>query len=182
MLLSCEAAASAVKAGEIIAYPTEAIYGLGCDPTNQSTLQKLVELKSRSANKGLILVANSWEQLEPFVSLTDSSVLDTAMHSWPGPVTWIMPSSDKCSSLLTGNRDTIAVRISDHPVVRKLCEECQYALVSTSANISGQEPLPNTEQIEHAFAGKIAGVVSGSLGGLRSATSIFDARTGAQLR
>lgn len=182
MLLSCEAAASAVKAGEIIAYPTEAIYGLGCDPTNQSALRKLVDLKTRSANKGLILVAANWEQLDPFVSLTDQSALETAMQSWPGPVTWIMPSSKKCSSLLTGDRDTIAVRISDHPVVRELCEKCQYALVSTSANMSGQEPLPNAEQIEQAFANNIAGVVSGKLGGLSSATSIFDARTGAQLR
>ena len=100
MLLSCEAAASAVKAGEIIAYPTEAIYGLGCDPTNQSALRKLVDLKSRSANKGLILVAANWEQLDPFVSLTDQSALETAMQSWPGPVTWIMPSSKKCSSFV----------------------------------------------------------------------------------
>jgi len=182
MQLNCISAAKAVKAGEIIAYPTEAIYGLGCDPANLLALQKLVDLKARSANKGLILVASNWEQLAPYVHVTEQSMLDTAMNSWPGPVTWIMSASDNCPALLTGNRDSIAVRISDHPVVRELCNCAQHALVSTSANISGELPLANAQEIEAVFAEKIAGVVDGSLGGLKSATSIFDARTGAQLR
>ncbi len=182
MLLSCDAAARAIEAGRIIAYPTEAIYGLGCNPDNQTALQGVVDLKARASNKGLILVASQWSQLEPFVQPTDQSVLDTAMSSWPGPVTWIMPASDRCTALLTGSRDTIAVRISDHPVVRQLCDLCGYAIVSTSANMSGEQPLEDATAIQNAFGEKIAGVVEGELGGLQSATSIFDARTGAQLR
>jgi len=182
VLLSNERAVAAVKSGKLIAYPTEAIYGLGCDPSNQVALEQLLKLKSRASNKGLILVASNVSQLKPFIDLQNPSLLEQASSSWPGPVTWIMPASDHCHPLLTGNRDTIAVRVSDHPVVRDLCDGCEHALVSTSANISGEKPLASIDEIEEAFDTAIAGVVAGSLGGLENATSIFDASTGVQLR
>jgi len=182
MLLSCADAVIAVKAGKIIAYPTEAIYGLGCDPRNHAALSQLLQLKSRASNKGLILVASSTSQLEPFIDQQNPSILDYAKKSWPGPVTWIVPASSLCHPLLTGNRPTIAVRVSDHPVVRALCDGCEHALVSTSANISGEKPLANVEEITASFASSIAGTVEGSLGGLENATSIFDASTGVQIR
>lgn len=182
MLLSCTAATKLVHSGNIIAYPTEAIYGLGCDPKNQSALQQLLDLKSRDKDKGLILVASSWQQLEPFVNIKDPAILAQAQSCWPGPVTWIMPASTMCSSLLTGGRKTIAVRVSAHEVIRDLCDQCGFALVSTSANISGQPPLNTPADIIHAFGTGISGVVSGELGGLENATSIFDASTGVQLR
>jgi len=182
MLLSCTGAATAVKNGQVIAYPTEAIYGLGCDPLNEQALAKVVELKSRAINKGLILIASKLEQLDPFIDNSNPSLLDRAKESWPGPVTWIVPASQLCMPLLTGNRDTIAVRVSAHPVVQELCDVCDSALVSTSANISGQLPLANPEDITRVFADNIAGVVEGELGGLKNATSIFHARSGVQLR
>jgi len=182
MLLSCASAVSAIKAGEIIAYPTEAIYGLGCDPQNHAALTRLLKLKSRASNKGLILVASNRAQLDPFIDNQNPAILERANKSWPGPVTWIMPASKLCHPLLTGGRPTIAVRISAHPVVRDLCDGCEHALVSTSANISGDIPLANAEDIADAFAPDIAGVVEGQLGGLENATSIFDASTGVQLR
>ncbi len=182
MLLSCARAAGAIKAGEIIAYPTEAIYGLGCDPNNHQALAQLLKLKSRASNKGLILVASNRSQLDPFIDDQNPAILERANNSWPGPVTWIMPASKLCHPLLTGNRSTIAVRISAHPVVRDLCDACDHALVSTSANISGEIPLENAEDIANAFTTNIAGVVEGALGGLENATSIFDAITGVQLR
>lgn len=182
MLLSCKAAAIAIHAGDLIAYPTEAIYGLGCDPDNQTSLQKLIDLKRRDSDKGLILIGSSWQQLEPFVELTDATVLDRAQNSWPGPVTWIMPASKRCTALLTGGRSTIAIRVSAHEVVQELCTQCDHALVSTSANLSGQTPLRTPDDIANAFSADIAGVVIGSLGGLKNATSIFDASTGVQLR
>jgi len=182
MVLSCKAAATAIHSGQIIAYPTEAIYGLGCDPNNRMALQQLLELKSREKDKGLILVASSWQQLEPFVEPKDPAILIQAQRSWPGPVTWIMPASELCTELLTGGRSTIAVRISAHEVVRNLCDQCGFAVVSTSANISGQPPLNTPAGIINAFGEGIAGVVDGELGGLKNATSIFDASTGVQLR
>jgi len=182
MLLSCADAVTAVKAGKIIAYPTEAIYGLGCDPQNHEALSRLLKLKSRASNKGLILAASSTSQLEPFIDRQNPAILEHAKKSWPGPVTWIVPASNLCHPLLTGDRPTIAVRVSAHPVVRDLCDLCGHALVSTSANISGEKPLANAEDIATTFASSIAGIVEGSLGGLENATSIFDASTGVQLR
>jgi len=167
MLLSCADAATAVKAGKLIAYPTEAIYGLGCDPRNQEALAHLLKLKSRASDKGLIVIASNTTQLDPFIDKQNPALLERASDSWPGPVTWIMP---------------IAVRVSAHPVVRELCDQCGHALVSTSANISGELPLADADAITEAFASSIAGVVKGALGGLASATSIFDATTGVQLR
>lgn len=182
MLLSCKTAAKAIHAGNLVAYPTEAIYGLGCDPDNQASLQKLLELKRRDTDKGLILIASDWPQLESFVELKDTATIERAKNSWPGPVTWIMPASKRCSALLTGGRTTIAVRVSAHPIVQELCNQCGHALVSTSANISGQNPLQTPDEIVNAFAPDLTGVVDGALGGLKNATSIFDATTGVQLR
>lgn len=182
MLLDCAAAATAVKQGRVIAYPTEAIYGLGCDPNNNAAVMQIVQLKSRAENKGLILVASTKTQLDPFIDIHNPSILERVKNSWPGPTTWIMPASNQCHSLLTGGRSTIAVRVSDHPVVRELCDLCGHALVSTSANISGEHPLASPDEITTVFASSIAGVVEGQLGGLEDATSIFDASTGVQLR
>lgn len=182
MNLSVATAAKAIHEGKVIAYPTEAIYGLGCDPLNLDALTHLLNLKSRDSNKGLILIASDWNQLAGYVDLDDPAMLERANNSWPGPVTWIMPASAKCSAVLTGGRETIAVRVSAHPVVRDLCSHCECALVSTSANISGEPPLLSTTDIVSVFSDQIAGVVDGELGGLKNATSIFDARSGVQLR
>jgi len=181
-MITCSAAATAVAAGKLIAYPTEAIYGLGCNPLDESAVEQLLQLKIRDRNKGLILVAHEWQQLERFVSVDDDAMLEKAQQSWPGPVTWVMPASLKCSALLTGGRDTVAVRVSSHEVVRELCKTCGHALVSTSANISGQMPFKDATEVETEFGDHIAGVVEGELGGLHNATSIFDIRTGVQLR
>lgn len=181
-LLSCSQAAAHVAAGAIIAYPTEAIYGLGCDPRNEAALNKLITLKHRSQDKGLIVIASQLSQLHGLVEPPHASVLRRVEPTWPGPVTWIMPATPACPAALTGGRNTIAVRVSAHPVVRELCDCANSALVSTSANTSGQVPLQTADAIIAEFGTRIAGVVRGELGGLKNATSIFDASTGVQLR
>jgi len=181
-LLSCKVAAEHIAAGQIIAYPTEAIYGLGCDPRNETALHALINLKDRDSTKGLIVVARDLNQLHGIIDAPDDATLERIAPTWPGPVTWIMAAHKNCSELLTGGRQTIAVRISAHPVVSDLCRCADSAMVSTSANLSGQAPMRTPEQIMSAFGSSIAGVVAGELGGLHSATSIFDASTGTQLR
>jgi len=93
-----------------------------------------------------------------------------------------MPAHPSIDALLTGGRTTIAVRVTDHPVVIELCDKCKHPLVSTSANISGQVPVNYSHEIASVFGDAIAGVVEGELGGLKSATSIYDLLTGAQIR
>ena len=126
---------SAFEQGEVLAYPTEAVFGLGCDPDNQDAVEKVLAIKTRPQDKGLILIAASIEQLNPYI---DTSSLNAAMMervntTWPGPFTWIMPKAARTPDYLTGGRDTIAVRVSAHPTVIQLCNAVNKPLVSTSA-------------------------------------------------
>lgn len=180
--LNISSAVDAIAKGEVIAYPTEAIYGLGCNPENLQAVQSVLDLKARDANKGLILIASRWEQLIPYVDEIEPDQLQKALDTWPGPVTWVMPAHPSLDALLTGGRSTVAVRVTDHPVVIELCNQCNHPLVSTSANISGQVPVNYAHEIATEFGDAIAGVVEGELGGLKSATSIYDLLSGAQIR
>ncbi len=182
VLGSVATAAALIRDGGVVAYPTEAVYGLGCDPGNSAAVQRILTLKKRAAGKGLILVASHWHQLERFIAPLKGHERERAEASWPGPVTWIMPAGAGVSELISGGRSTVAVRISAHPVVSALCTAAGHALVSTSANTSGDTPLMNASAIHQRFGDGIDAIVAGSLGGLGSATPIFDIITGERLR
>lgn len=187
MKLDCKQISQAVKSlkvGEIIAYPTEGVYGLGCDPDNDIVLRKLLELKQRPVAKGLILVAASFEQLEQYIdiSLLSATRLAEIKASWPGAITWVIPASSRVSPLVTGEHSTIAVRVSAHKVVKKLCEDYGKPIVSTSANIAGNPPCLSANAIKDLFFEKIGAVIDFPLGGLLAPTQIIDAITGITLR
>ena len=137
---SARQAARFIHRGKVIGYPTEAVYGLGCDPLNANAVHKILAIKQRPVEKGLILIAADYTQLLPFVEPVDDSLLKTALASWPGPNTWIFPARDDTPYWLTGKHSSIAVRITAHPVARQLCLAADSALVSTSANRSKQQP------------------------------------------
>ena len=113
----------AFRQGQLIAYPTEAVYGLGCDPDNESAVNNLLDLKKRPVEKGLILVAANYSQVVKYVADNHIPIERRAdvFSCWPGPITWLLPASASTPAWLTGGNDLIAVRISAHPVVRKLC-------------------------------------------------------------
>ncbi|MBC3766607.1 L-threonylcarbamoyladenylate synthase [Neptunicella marina] len=170
--------------GGIIAYPTEAVFGLGCDPDNSDALQKLLNLKQRPAHKGLILVAADYGQLLPYVN--DSAISQdkrfAVFSRWPGPVTWLLPKSDRVLPLLSGESDKIAVRVPAFEPVRELCRQLGKPIVSTSANLSGLEPARTTEELYAQFNDQLDFVVDQPVGGNASPSTIFDAATGQQLR
>ena len=114
-------AARCLRTGGIVAYPTEAVWGLGCDPLNGESVARLIDLKRRAPEKGLILIASSTEQILPFVAVCDDSEIVIATKTWPGPHTWIFPAAAETPFWLTGGRDTIAVRVTAHPVASALC-------------------------------------------------------------
>ncbi|WP_394204869.1 L-threonylcarbamoyladenylate synthase [Shewanella waksmanii] len=177
-------AVETLKQGGVIAYPTEAVYGLGCDPDNQHALEKLLEIKQRPWQKGLILVASSFEQLHPYVDLDaiPEAGLATAMQRWPGPYTFIMPVNPSVNSLLCGEFNSIAVRVSAHPGVAELCRVYGKPLVSTSANLSGQDPALSQQQVIEQLGAVIDGVVVGELGQEAKPSTIIDVLTGKVLR
>jgi len=182
VLLTTELAAASIADGQLIAYPTESVYGIGCDPNNLTAVKAVLELKARDANKGFIVIAASLEQLHPFIEPPTNAELETLNQAWPGPVTFVVKAKAGLDPLLTGKRDTLAVRVSAHPVVTELCNACGSALISTSANLSGEATLNTADEIIDRFGDQIAGVVKGELGALDKPTSIFSLATGRQLR
>ncbi|WP_159567622.1 L-threonylcarbamoyladenylate synthase type 1 TsaC [Budvicia diplopodorum] len=172
-----------LHAQQVIAYPTEAVYGLGCNPDSQQAVESLLQLKQRSWEKGLILIAASYEQLLPYIDderLT--AVQKQHMFSfWPGPVTWVIPARSSTPKWLTGRFNSIAVRVSDHSQVKELCMAFGKPLVSTSANLNGREPC-RSEACVHQQFGQAFPVLSGRVGGRENPSEIRDALTGKLFR
>ncbi|MCB1639986.1 MAG: Sua5/YciO/YrdC/YwlC family protein, partial [Thiothrix sp.] len=130
---SLEQALETVRNGGILAYPTEAVFGLGCNPGNLSAVQRILGIKQRPADKGLILIGTSLNQFDAWLAPLDDLILSRIEPGWPGPVTWLLPVRPEVSPLLRGNHDRIAVRISNHPDCQYLCQRLGHPLVSTSA-------------------------------------------------
>ena len=183
-LLSIKDAAHALQAGAVLAYPTEAVWGLGCDPRNEAAVLRLLALKQRTPDKGLILVAADEAQLAPWVDLPalEPAQLARVRGDWPGPHTWVVPAAPAAPDWITGRHAGIAVRISAHPQVVALCRAFGAALVSTSANRSGEPAVRAREQLDPRLLAAIDGLLPGDTGGLARPTPIRDARSGAALR
>jgi len=175
-------AARLLAGGAVVAYPTEAVFGLGCDPLSEQAVRRLLHLKRRDVRKGLILIAADRAQLEPFVRLDDPLLLDRLGATWPGPVTWLMPTRPGVPSWLTGSHDTLAVRVTAHPVAAALCRAYGGALVSTSANRSSHRPARTALGARLIFGRALDDVLPGTCGGRLRPTEIRDARSGAVLR
>lgn len=167
-------AANAVLQQGIIAYPTEAVYGLGCLPDNYRGVARILALKKRSWKKGLILVAADSLQIEPYISYPDSRIREKVMASWPGPVTWLLPASALTPWWIRGKHKSVAVRVSNHPVVMSLCM-MTGALVSTSANPEKFPPARHAGKVRNYFNNKLDFIVPGSVGHLSMPTEIRDA-------
>lgn len=169
----------ALKDNKVIAYPTEAVFGVGCDPDSEHAVMALLMLKQRSIEKGLILIADNYEQLKPYI---DDSALtqpqrERMFASWPGPVTWVIPAKSTTPKWLTGKFSSLAVRVTDHSVVKALCLAYGKPLVSTSANLSGLPPCRTVEEVREQFKDTIP-IVEGDVGGRQNPSEIRDALTG----
>lgn len=173
-------AAVALKSGGVIAYPTEAVWGLGCDPFDQAAVLRLLAIKQRPVEKGLILIAADLAQLQPLLDLpaVPEARLAEVLASWPGPNTWVLPASAAAPRWITGAHAGIAVRISAHPAVVALCRAFGGPLVSTSANLAGAPAAFRREQLDPAVLALVDGATEGETGGLDQPTPIRDALSG----
>lgn len=171
-----------IQQGEVIAYPTEAVYGLGCDPLNQVAVHKLLALKQRPESKGLILIGAELKALAKFAQLEHQAWSQKIIESWKQTeqaITWVVPKTDYCPNWISGKYDTVAVRLSHHPIVQTLCGD--QVLVSTSANPASLEPAKSCQQITDYFADQVW-CLEAELGGLASPSQIWDAQTDQRLR
>lgn len=182
--LTPAAAAPLLHDGAVLAYPTEAVWGLGCDPRNEAAVLRLLQVKQRPAEKGLILVAADLDMLRPWLDLEalPGDRLAGILAGWPGPHTWIMPAAAGAPRWITGAHEGIAVRVSAHPVVVALCRAFGGPLVSTSANLAGRPPARSRAELDPAMLARVDGVVEGETGGLERPTPIRVARDGRVLR
>lgn len=181
-LLSTADAVERLKAGEIIAYPTEAVYGLGCDPFNEQAVRKILSLKGRPESAGFVLIASNLEQLKPWFGQVAPQLLQKALASWPGPVTWLFPRAEHVPDYVAGDHKTIALRMTAHPASRDLCEAFGCALISSSANISSAKPARSHAEVLEYFSDTIAGTLKGPLGDDERPSEIRDLVSGTTFR
>jgi len=177
-----ENAVIALRAGGVIAYPTEYCFGLGCDPRNVQALNRLLGIKQRKQEQGVILVAATIEQISEYADLNLVPNNEEVMASWPGPNTWVLPAKGSVSDLVRGKHTSIAMRISAHEVCRSLCKEFAHPIVSTSANRHGQRALLSAVEVREEFNHELDFVVDLPVGNSSSASTIRDAMTGKRLR
>jgi len=180
--LRLQAALSALHSGGVIACPTEAVWGLSCDPDNQSAVTRLLELKNRPLAKGVILVAAAQSQLKFLLAGLPEEQRQTLSASWPGPATWLLPHRGLVPPWIHGEHDTVAVRVSDHPVVRALCQAWGGPLVSTSANPAGSRPAVALFQVRRYFGDRLDCLLPGAVGGEAQPSVIRDLASGKTIR
>lgn len=177
MSQTIEQAVATVQAGGVIVYPTESVFGLGCDPFNERAVLKLLKIKQRPVSKGLILIASHVEQILPCIKPINSDDLANALKTWPGHHTWVFPKSKQIPSWVSGEHETIAVRVSKHKTVVELCEGLGHPLISTSANIAGQKVLSTLSEIKNCFGKHVDAYVDAALGQEAKPSQIRNAHT-----
>lgn len=156
-------AARLILRGGVIAYPTEGVYGLGCDPFNAEAVNRILDIKQRSVSKGLILIADDYSRFKPFIASLAPEQERTLSDSWPGPITWVVPHNGQLPEWITGGRSTVAIRVTSHPVASALCTEVKGPIVSTSANRHQQEALITQSSVEQLLSSDVDFIVPGQV-------------------
>mgnify|MGYP002038883766 FL=1 len=181
-------AIKALKQGDLIAYPTEAVWGLGCDPFNAKAVDKLLSLKGRTVDKGLIVVAANVDQCRLITQHLPPELRSRfqthceRVEPTQRATTWVIPNNNAMPRWITGQFNTVAVRVSRHPIVVELCQAFDCMMVSTSANLSGQVAAQNRHQVEDTFLNRVQVYVDGSLGGQQQTSELRHLVTNEVLR
>lgn len=177
-------AATALRQGGVVAYPTEGVYGLGCDPRNRDAFSHLFALKQRPPTQGVLLIGADFAQIAPWIDAREvpDAVLETVHATWPGPHTWIFPRAPDVPEWVAGAHAGIALRVTAHGPAAALCRAFGGAIVSTSANPHGQPSARDASAVAGYFPHGLAAIIDAPLGGLDKPTSIRDALTGAIIR
>ena len=168
---------AAMRTGGVIAYPTEAVWGLGCNPFDQGAVSEILQLKGRSWTKGLILAAGNMSHVEFLLQGLADEQRQRLEDSWPGHVTWLIPHHHRIPEIVYGQFDTVAIRVSAHPVVKALTEQMGGPIISTSANLQGQAPATLGVEARLRFRGKGVTFCAGAIGQQAKPSTIIDLET-----
>ena len=170
--------ADTMAQGGVVAYPTEAVWGLGCNPFDEQAVMKILRLKHRPVEKGVILVAADIRQFEPFIDHLDDLQRQKLKNSWPGPITWLVPNNGLVPEWITGAFTSVALRVTDHPVAAGLSRAFGGPIVSTSCNPAGLAPARDIHQVRRYFGSELDGVSNGTVGSRTNPSEIRDLLTG----
>ncbi len=176
-----QSAAEIIQAGGVVAYPTESVYGLGCDPFNQQAVMRLLAIKQRPVDKGLILIGADLAQLLPYVILTDEQQQQLEA-GWPAPLTYLVPITDAVPDWVRGRHTKVAIRVPDHPLARELCQRVGHPIISTSANLSGRPSARNPFQVARQLGDQLDFIVTGACDRASKPSTIIDLESGRTLR
>lgn len=174
-------AVKALEHGGVIAYPTESVFGLGCDPWDEEAVMKLLKIKQRSWEKGLILIAADFNQLQEFIQPVSNELLKQLEQTWPGPVTWLLPAKPEVPDYLRGQHQTIAVRVTAHKQSADLCRAFGSAIISSSANLAGMPPAKTIHDVRWSLP-DLDYVLPGLCSGSTAPSEIRDAQSGIRIR
>jgi L-threonylcarbamoyladenylate synthase len=177
-----ESLLSRLRMGAVVAYPTEGVWGLGCDPHNEHAVHRILTIKQRSVESGLILLASSVDQLSPYLQGLSAELVAQVGKEESGPVTFLIPDNGYCPSWIRGQHESVAVRVTNHPTVAAITAALGGPIVSTSANRHGEPTLSSAEAIRESLGDEIDGIVAGELGAAAGASEIRDLKTGQIIR
>jgi len=175
-------AAALLRAGAVISHPTEAVWGLACVPWDNAAVTHILNIKNRDPAKGLVLVADCVERFDSVLANLPATIREVLEASWPGPHTWVVPDYGWAPAWIRGSHNSVAIRVSDHPLTSALCRVANICLVSTSANPAGREPARTQSEVQHYFRSQIDYYLPGRTGDLAQPTDIRDALSGEYLR
>lgn len=168
--------------GGVIAYPTETVFGIGCLPSQASSIERLLDIKRRSPDKGLILLAENLDQLTSWIGQIAPDEQGLIETQRARATSWVVPADERAQGLLTGGRDTLAIRLCSHPLVKEICRKCNSPLISTSANLSGQPPATCATEIIEELEKQLDLVVDAPCLGESKPSQIIDLKTQRILR
>ncbi|WP_308364581.1 MULTISPECIES: L-threonylcarbamoyladenylate synthase [unclassified Microbulbifer] len=180
--LAVQRAARALAAGGVIAHPTESVWGLACDPFNPRAVERLLRLKNRPLEKGLILVSGDESDFAGLLESLSGPQLQRLHETWPGPVTWLVPHFGRVPPWISGAHHSVALRCTAHPFTAALTRAFGGAIVSTSANPTGCQPPRHKYQVLRYFGDALDFVGGGATGGRQSPSEIRDLISGSVLR
>ncbi|AIA54598.1 L-threonylcarbamoyladenylate synthase [Acidithiobacillus caldus] len=172
-------AVALLRHGQVIAYPTEGVWGLGCDPRRRPALRHILRLKKRPQHKGVLLIAATRSQAARFADL-DAVEEQVLGRYWPG-TTLVLPARKEAAAWLRGQHGGIAIRVTHHEASRRLCRSFGRAIVSTSANPAGLQAARDLRTLKRYFGARVWALPA-RLGGQRRPSRIIDAVTGRILR
>ena len=181
--LTLTRAIDCLQAGGVIAYPCEAVFGLGCDPFNPEAVARLLEIKGRSVDKGLILVASEWAHINPLLATLDTAMKAKCQQIWPGYHTLVLPDpGQRIPKWIKGKHPSVALRLSTNRYIGALCRGLGGPLVSTSANRQSRPPMTQSLQVRRQLGHQLDFILPGPTDGFAQPSPIQDLVSGQQLR